>query len=188
MPPKFKPFANRFALVLIIALVLVFGINEGAYWLIKDDADRAPKSVELVIPEGTSELVANGESTPSIPEEMIFVVGDTLVVDNQDSSAHQLGPIWVPANSRASLVLGEVSNFVYQCSFQPTKYMGIDVRTGTTIWSRFMALMLAGPPTAMFLFIYSLLVFPLDKKKTSTEKNQITTETRGSQRNSFVET
>lgn len=164
MPTKFPQLAKRFALIIIISLILVFAINEGAFWLIKDEGDRAPQTIELVIPAGTSERLANGEETPSIPDELVFVVGDTLVVNNQDRSAHQLGPIWVPANSSASLVLGEVNNFVYQCSFQPTKYMGIDVRSGTTIWSRITALLLAGPPTAMFLFIYSLLLFPLDKK------------------------
>ncbi len=170
MPTKFKSFANRFALVLVIALILVFAINEGAFWLIKDEGDRAPQIVELIIPAGTSERIAQGEETPSIPDEMIFVVGDTLVVNNQDNVAHELGPVWVPPNSLASLTLGEVNNFVYQCSFQPTKYMGLDVRSGTTIGSRVTALLLAGPPTAMFLFIYSLLLFPLDKPKTPKEQ------------------
>lgn len=167
MSTKIKQHVNRFALVFVIALAVVFAINEGSFWLIRDEGDRAPQIVDLTIPAGTSESIARGEEPASIPDELIFVVGDTLVVDNQDSVAHQLGPVWVPPNSRASLTLGEVNNFVYQCSFQPTKYIGLDVRSGTTIWSRFTALLLAGPPTAMFLFIYSLLLFPLDIKNTA---------------------
>jgi hypothetical protein len=164
MSANLKKYTSRFLVVFVIALLLVFAINEGAFHLIRDEADRAPQTVELVIPAGTAESIARGEETPSIPDEMVFVVGDTLLIANQDDSDHQLGPVWVPPGSRASLVLDEVNNFAYSCSFQPSRYLGLDVRSGTTIWSRVTALLLAGPPTAMFLFIYSLLVFPLDKK------------------------
>jgi hypothetical protein len=167
MNANLKKYTSRFMIVFIIALVLVFAINEGAYRLIRDEADRAPQIVELVIPAGTAERIAKGEETPSIPDEMVFVVGDTLLITNQDDRDHQLGPVWVPPGSRASLVLDEVNNFAYSCSFQPSRYLGLDVRTGTTIGSRVTALMLAGPPTAMFLFIYSLLLFPLDKQESS---------------------
>ena len=36
---------------------------------------------------------------------MSFVVGDTLVVKNEDSVEHQLGPLWIPAGSSASMPL-----------------------------------------------------------------------------------
>lgn len=176
MNANFRKFAARFALVFMLSLVLVSLINEGAYWLVRDENDRAPQTIELVIPAGTSELVAQGKEAASIPEELVFVVGDTLVVDNQDSTAHQLGPVWVPPKSRASLTLGEVNNFVYQCSFRPTKYLGLDVRSGTTIRSRITALFLAGPPTAMFFFIYSLLVFPIDGQKPAASKEKKSSE------------
>ncbi len=158
--PK-KQVIVRIAIILGLSVVLVGAINEGAYILLKENSDRAPKTVELVIPAGTAERVAAGEDVPSIPEEMVFVIGDVLQVVNQDNVDHQLGPIWVPAGSSGSLVLDQAEKFAYRCSFQASRYLGLDVRVGTTLNSRIQALLLAAPPTAVFLFIYSLLVFPM---------------------------
>jgi hypothetical protein len=155
----------RFLLLLVVSIALVWIGSEAAYLLQKDVGDRAPKVVQLVIPPGTAEKVAVGEPVPSIPEEMSFVVGDVLVVKNEDETEHQLGPLWVPANSSASLALDEVNNFAYQCSFQTTRYLGLNVRPPTTFLTRLQAVFLAAPATAAFLFVYSLLVFPLQPKK-----------------------
>ena len=160
MKARHKQIAVRIAIVLLVSIVLVAAINEGAFILLKESSDRAPETAELIIPAGTSERVAAGEETPSIPDEMVFVVGDTLLVVNQDSVDHQLGPIWVPAGSNGSIVLEQAEKFAYRCSFQSSRYLGLDVRVGTTVQSRIQALSLAAPPTAVFLFIYSLLLFP----------------------------
>ncbi len=155
-----KQIGLRIAIILGVSILLVAAINEGAFILLKESGDRAPETVELIIPPNTAERVAAGEETPSIQDEMIFVVGDTLKVVNQDSVDHQLGPIWVPAGASGSIVLEQADKFAYRCSFQASRYLGLDVRVGTTVQSRIQALLLAAPPTAVFLFIYSLLVFP----------------------------
>ena len=155
----------RIAIVLVLAIVAVAAINEGAFFLLKEKGDRAPETVELIIPEGTAERVAQGEQIPAIPEEMVFVIGDVLKVVNRDSVDHQLGPIWVPAGASGSIVLEQADKFAYRCSFQASRYLGLDVRVGTTVKSRVQALLLAAPPTAVFLFIYSLLIFPIKENK-----------------------
>ncbi len=155
----------RFLILLGVSVVLVWIGSEAAYLLQKDKSDRAPRQVELVIPAGTAQKVAAGEPVPSIPEEMTFVVGDVLLVKNEDTQAHQLGPMWVPANSSASLSLDQAANLAYQCSFQQSRYLGLNVRPPTTLGTRLQALFLAAPATASFLFIYSILVFPLQPKK-----------------------
>ncbi len=155
----------RFLILLAASAVLVWIGSEAAYLLQKDKSDRAPRQVELVIPAGTAQRVAAGESIPSIPEEMTFVVGDVLMVKNEDTQAHQLGPLWVPANSSASLSLDQAANLAYQCSFQTSRYLGLNVRPPTTLGTRLQALFLAAPATALFLFVYSILVFPLQPKK-----------------------
>ena len=157
--------ALRYLILLVISTALVWIGSEAAYLIQKDRGDRAPREVELVIPPGTAEKVASGESVPSIPEEMTFVVGDTLLVKNEDTQDHQLGPLWVPAHSSASLALNEVNNFAYQCTFQSSRYLGLNVRPPTTLATRFQAVFLAAPATAAFLFVYSILVFPLQPKK-----------------------
>lgn len=158
---------RRFLLVLAISVVLTVAGSEAAYLLQKEKTDRPPSQIELVIPAGAAEQIAAGVEIASIPEEMVFVAGDELVVLNQDSTSHQLGPLWIPANGRASLLLDSPSQYAYQCSFQASNYLGIDVRPPTTLFTRFQAVVLAAPATAIFLFIYSLLVFPLQNESRS---------------------
>lgn len=161
MNVEYLPYIKRLLMILAIALVFVFTINEVFYLFQKDENDRAPQTKQLVIPSGTANQVANGESSPTIPEEMVFVVGDVLEVKNEDSVDHQLGPIWVPPGTTGRLVLEDANKYAYSCSFAPSRYLGIDVREATTLETRLIALAFATPPMAIFLFIYSLLVFPI---------------------------
>jgi hypothetical protein len=154
----------RFLLVLGVSLALVLAINEGLYLLSKEEHDRAPQTVQLTIPLGTADLVADGGSVPTIPEEMVFVEGDVLEVINDDKVDHQLGPIWVPSGATGRLVLENANKYAYSCSFAPSRYLGIDVRQATTMGTRLTALGLATPPMAIIIFIYSLLAFPVISK------------------------
>jgi hypothetical protein len=156
---------KRLIVVLLIASILTLGVNEAFYRLQKDPANRTPRQVVLTIPAGTAKSVAAGEEIPAIPEEMVFVVGDVLVVNNEDVESHQLGPLWIPARASASLNLDQPMRYAYNCSFQPTSYMGLDVRTPTTFWTRIQGLILAAPATVIFLFLYSLVVYPLTPKR-----------------------
>jgi len=165
MRPEHRPYILRLIVTLLMALTLVVLINEGFYLFQKEKTDRAPQTMQLVIPEGAAAKVALGEPVPSIPEDMVFVVGDVLEVKNEDTTDHQLGPIWVPAGSTGSLVLEDANKYSYSCSFTPSNYLGIDVRQATTFGTRLTALGIATPPMAVFLFIYSLLVFPINSEK-----------------------
>lgn len=159
------PYLKRLLIASLLAVVFVGLINEGAHLLFKDDTDRPPRTVEIEIPPGTAVKVSGGEQVPSIPEEMVFVVGDTLKVRNLDSAAHELGPLYIPPGSSANLRMDDASRYVLGCSFQPTQYLGFDVRTRTTAKSRLEAFGLAAPPTAVFFFVYSLLIYPLEGSK-----------------------
>jgi hypothetical protein len=168
------PYFKRLLVILGIALVFVLTINEVFFLLQKDKNDRAPQTMQLVIPEGTAELVEKGTAAPSIPEEMVFVVGDVLEVVNEDNVDHQLGPIWVPPGATGSLQLEDANKYAYSCSFAPSRYLGIDVREATTVGTRLVALLFATPPMAIFFFIYSLLVFPIKPKEKVTLEEQLT--------------
>jgi hypothetical protein len=155
----------------VVSLVLVFLGSEVAYIFQKEAYDRAPRVVELVIPEGTSEQISAGRAVTSIPAEMVFVVGDTLVVHNKDVVDHELGPLWVPAGTSASLAMEKASKYAYECSFQSSRYLGLDVKQPTTWGTRLTALALAAPATTVFLFVYSLVIFPLQPRKKVVEKS-----------------
>ena len=120
---------------MLIGLLFGVALNEITFLFLRETA-RAPKVIEIVIPEGTAEQVARGETPPTIPDSMTFVVGDTLVVKNNDTADHELGPLWIPAGSSASLSLDAAESYAYSCSFQPGQYFGLDVHEALTTSAR----------------------------------------------------
>lgn len=171
MNKNFSLYKKRFLVSLVGAFIFVGLINEGTHLLLKEKTDRPPETVEISIPAGTAERVNAGEAVPSIPSELIFVIGDTLQVINEDDVPHELGPLWIPAGSSASLLMENANKYTLGCTFQPSRYLNFDVRSRTTSITRLQAFALATPPTAMFFFLYSLLVFPL--KEMGKEENSI---------------
>ena len=171
MPALLRPYLKRFLLSLLIALFFVGLVSEIAHWVFKEDTDHPPQTVTLLIPAGTAQRVAQGESPPNIPDNLSFVVGDTLEVINQDTVSHELGPLFIPAGTTASLEMNSASSYTLGCSFQPSRYLDFDIRQPTTLTSRLKALALSTPPTLAFIFLYSFLVFPL-KKRPAAEPSQ----------------
>ena len=161
---------KRIGLSLLIGLVFGFLLNEITFQFVKE-VNRAPSTVELTIPEGTAEIIKQGGKAPAIPEEMVFVVGDLLVVRNQDGIDHQLGPLWIPAGKEASLSLDEEENFIFTCTFNSTNFFGLDVREPVTIWTRVSGVIFSGVPMAAILALYSLIIWPLKKKDSNAKDN-----------------
>lgn len=158
---------RRFLILLVVSAAFVLIVSETAFALQREEYDRPAKEIELVIPAGSAERVAAGEAVPSIPEEMVFVIGDTLVVKNEDIVDHELGPLWVPAGASARLVMEEENKYAYPCSFQTTRFLNMDVRQPTNLGARFTALLLAAPPLTLFFFVYSILIWPLQGRQTT---------------------
>ncbi len=154
----------RVVISVLLGLLLALAFNELTYRFLRSEERRAPQTVELVIPPGTAERVARGEDSLSLPDDMTFVVGDTLVVRNQDSVNHQLGPMFIPAGSSASLTFDTVQNYTYACSFQTGRYLGLDVREPLTLGTRLLGAVFAGLPLGALLALYSLIAWPMKKK------------------------
>ena len=151
-------------LLCILLGILLAGVgSELAFRLQGENISRSPQTIELFIPGGTAEKVAQGESI--LPASQTFVVGDTLLVHNQDSTMHNLGPLVIPAGSSASMKLDQAGNLDYTCSFQPTKYYGIDVQSALTFSTRIEASLIAGIPLGILLGVYSLVLIPLKAKE-----------------------
>ncbi len=150
--------ALRFFLAMAAAVFFGWSISEGSYQLLREDQRETPQRIELVIPYGTARRVESGESSPSLPERMDFLAGDVLVVKNEDVVSHQLGPLWVPPGQSASLNLENAQLYSLSCSFQPTQYLGLDVRQRTTAAIRFEGAMAIALPTGVLLWLYSLLL------------------------------
>jgi hypothetical protein len=159
---------RTFSILLRVAICMLIGvaggwlISEGSYQLNKNPGTRdEPQRVELVIPAGTSAKLAKGEVVSDIPAKMTFVEGDLLVVRNQDSVSHQLGPVWVPPQSSGVLQIQEANTYSYACTFEASKVLGLDVLPRLTLASRVQGVLAVALPSTVMLALYSFLVFPL---------------------------
>ena len=94
---------------------------------------------------------------------MTFVVGDTLIVKNEDIVDHQLGPLWIPADTSAWLSLDQVESLAYECSFQPGKYLGLNVNEPLTLGTRFWH-PVRGASVGSLFALYSLVLSPKNRE------------------------
>ena len=152
---------RRFLISITLGILIAIGINELSFLFLKSDAGRGPQRIELLIPSGTAERIALGEPNPSIPSNMTFVAGDTLVVKNQDVVDHHLGPLFIPSGSSASLTLSDANRYAYSCSFEKEKVFGMDVQEPVTANIRLYGILLAGLPLGLMLGVYSLIIWPI---------------------------
>ena len=155
---------KRVLFSVLLGVFLAAVTTEVAYQLLKRE-NREPERIQLVIPAGTADRVAAGQAPPSIPANMNFVIGDTLVVVNHDTVDHQLGPLWVPSGTSASMNLISEENFALECSFQPSKYLGIQVNPPVTLGTRITGILFAGIPLGALFAVYSTLIASKGKKK-----------------------
>lgn len=154
--------AVRIGIALLIGITGGILVTEGSYQLNKDPANRdQPQQVELVIPAGTAEKLAHGDVVLGIPTEMTFVEGDILVVRNEDSVSHQLGPVWVPPQSSGVLQIQEANTYSYACTFEKSKVLGLNVLPRLTLNARIQGVLTVALPSAIMIVLYSLLVFPI---------------------------
>ena len=158
--PYLIPFLRRLGLLAVISVASVLLISEIAFRVMGNELSRGPETVTIVIPAGTAQKIAAGEES-GIPTEMIFVQGDLLVVENQDTDNHVLGPLFIPAGQSASMHLDSTSDTAYECSFQTTRYFGLTVKEAITWRSRLNAVWYGAMPTMMLLLVYSLVARPL---------------------------
>ncbi len=156
---------QRFIISIVLGIVIAIGINEFTFIYLKSEAGRGPQRIELIIPAGTADRIAKGKANPTIPTNMTFVAGDTLVVNNQDNVDHRLGPLFIPTGTSAILTLNDASIFTYQCSFQSSKVLGIDVQEPVTSSTRIYGILIAGLPLGVMFGMYSLVVWPLKKNE-----------------------
>lgn len=157
-----KALVIRFLICIAAGILIAIPFSELAFYWQGHTTSRSPKTIVVDIPAGTSAKVAGGASV--LPQDMLFVLGDTLVVNNLDSVAHTLGPLFIPPGGSASLVLKQIGNLSYVCSFQPTNYEGLTITEALTLVTRAEGIIIAGVPLGILIALYSLILRPLKKK------------------------
>ena len=150
---------RRIGIAMLVGIAIGILVNEVTFAFLREES-RPPERIVLVIPAGTAELVAQGQQPPSLPGDMTFVTGDTLVVRNEDAVDHQLGPLWIPAGSEASLALETTGRYTNTCSFQTERVLNLDVNEALTFGTRFQGIFLTGVPLGVLLALYANLAWP----------------------------
>lgn len=168
MIPKSKVanFFLRSAIGVAIGMIFGFILSEATYYATpnKQDATRQPQTISLVIPYGTADQVKEGIGNRSLPSTLNLVAGDVLMVKNEDKVAHQMGPLFIPPNTSSALKLDNANDYSYECSFLPTKTLGLNVQSRVDSGLRLEGVMAIALPTGMMLAVYSYL-FDFGKKK-----------------------
>lgn len=151
-----KAIYKRIGLSMLAGLVLGLILSELTFVFL-GLTGRQPKTITLIIPAGTAKALSQGGQV-SIPENMSFVVGDTLIVKNEDAVDHQLGPLWVPPGTSGQLILGQPESLAYECSFQPGNYFGLDVNEAITLGTRVYGILFAGIPMGILIALYGSII------------------------------
>lgn len=155
---------QRVVLSFIFGVFLAALMTEIAFFFLKTE-NREPTLIEIQIPVGTAQLIREGKDPEILSKNMRFVVGDTLRVINNDDENHQLGPLYIPANSSASLKLDVEESLIVECSFQSTKFVGLTVQEPVTWWTRVRGYFFSGFPLGMLFAVYSGLIVSKKKKE-----------------------
>jgi hypothetical protein len=157
-------------LSMVVGIILTLVMTELAYRFQMKSEDRDGKQLRLIIPLGTSDLLQAGGESPNIPRDMTFVVGDVLVVENQDGVDHQLGPLFIPKGTVAKLSFNRPENLAYACTFTPGKYLGLEVKPPLTIATRLTGVLSAGIPLGTLIALYLVFAIRPGLKKEAEEK------------------
>lgn len=152
-----NPIKKRIVISVLVGLLIGLVLSEFTFIFLGRTA-RPAQTITVTVPAGTSELVARGEQPPTLPQGMTFVVGDVLVIKNEDNVDHQLGPLWIPAGTSGQLVLGEPESLAYECSFQADNYIGMDVYESLTLGTRLYGILFAGIPMSILIALYAAIL------------------------------
>ncbi len=164
MKMKYSQVLRRIGWSMLIGLLIGVVVSEVSFDLLNDGSTRPPKLVVLDIPKGTAIRVAQGQATSSLPTSMNFVVGDRLQVNNHDVVAHQLGPLFIPAGTSASMNLSSEQGYNLLCSFQPSKYLQLTVLPPLTIWTRIIGVLETGLNVGFLIAVYAVFAMPHKEK------------------------
>lgn len=93
------------------------------------------RTITYVIPAGASQLMAEGKDVVNFPSELIFTVGDTLVVDNQDEAVHSFGPFTILPHTTLTKHFERVNVYQNNCTFHQDRQMKLIVQAA--MWSIF---------------------------------------------------
>ena len=116
------------AVLLIIGSTILIGMLSSIALVMYTADSRQPTTRTIVIAEGSSELIAQGENPLEIPPTWSFLADDTLVLDNRDDVPHTLGAWYVPPNTVRRFDLQPAYGGFFVCSLHPSGAITLDIQ------------------------------------------------------------
>ena len=115
---------RRTLLIYLAVALVVLGATVGLSRALHADVgiDRV-----IVIPAGTAERIAAGEAVELIPADLRFQLRDRLVVVNNDSATHVVGPFTVAAGQQLTKRFSEAATIEGSCSLHPGGTITIEI-------------------------------------------------------------
>lgn len=155
---------KRLLICVLAGLSLGAVLSEAAFYFLDSGETRPPAVIELVIPPGTAAAVSAGRAVASLPTSLTFVLGDTLLVKNEDTVVHTLGPVLIPPGTSGTMELDSPEYSAVSCSFQPSKYLGLAMASALTGTTRLVGILEAGVPMSFLFALYGLFALPIKKE------------------------
>ncbi len=150
-------------LVSILAGLLLCGAVSATSWVVLSGGPtRAAEAVELVIPAGTAEKIQQGDASSPIPRDLSLVQGDVLLVQNDDSVDHNLGPYVVRAGETLTVPLSQSGSSAFLCSFHPSGGIGLSVAARNNPLMILWPTLALGLPMGIVLAIVWAVLWRLD--------------------------
>lgn len=120
-----SPYVVMAWIVAIIGLPAAVGI-----WLVAGPAgdQPPPKTIEVVVPEGTQERLDAGEKVSIMPTRLEFRVGDTFLIRNEDTTTQVVGPYTVGAGEELRFTYGAPGDYSGFCPLSEGERYEIVVR------------------------------------------------------------
>ena len=115
-----------FALLTLFAILGVTMVL-GSVALSRMVGTPEPEKHFITIPAGTATSISSGLDVDIIPADLDFRLRDELVILNQDSTSHQIGPFIIPAGAQFVTRFAEAASIVGFCSLHPTGQITINI-------------------------------------------------------------
>lgn len=102
------------SVAVIVVSLGVFAVALGSVLTSCGD-EPEPRTIEFVIPAGTAERMAAGETVVVMPSRLEFKVGEKIRIRNEDSVKQSVGPYVVAAESEMLLQYGKEGTYEGYC-------------------------------------------------------------------------
>ena len=121
------PARRRAPIVIAVAGLAVAAIV--AVLLIGIGSEPEGRTIELVIPKGTSARIDSGESVPGIPDRIEASVGDTLLIVNRDSATQFVSGFAISPGQEVNIPLSRPGTYSTNCSAHKDKSIEMVVKS-----------------------------------------------------------